>query len=44
MATVLQVAGAAAIVVGLGLVYLPLAFMFGGLFAVLFGIAIERLK
>jgi hypothetical protein len=44
MATGLQVAGAAAIVLGLGLVWLPLAFIFGGLFAVLFGLAIERQK
>jgi hypothetical protein len=44
MATALQVAGAAAIVFGLGLVWMPLAFVFGGLFAVLFGLAIERQK
>ena len=44
MATALQVAGAATIVIGLGLVWLPLAFIFGGFFAVLFGLAIERQK
>lgn len=44
MATALQVAGAAAIVFGLGIVWLPLGFIFGGLFALMFGLAIERQK
>jgi hypothetical protein len=44
MALALQVAGAAAIVFGLGLVWLPLAFIVGGVLAVLFGLAIERQK
>lgn len=44
MATALQVAGAAAIVVGLGLIWLPLAFIAGGVFALMFGLAIERQK
>lgn len=44
MATALQVAGAAAIVFGLGIVWLPLGFISGGLFALMFGLAIERQK
>lgn len=44
MATALQVAGAAAVVVGLGLIWLPLAFIAGGVFAIMFGLAIERQK
>jgi len=44
MATALQVAGAEAIVFGLGVIWLPLGFIFGGIFAVLFGLAIERQK
>ena len=44
MATALQVAGAAAIVIGLGVIWLPLGFIFGGLFALMFGVAIERQK
>lgn len=44
MATALQVAGAAAIVVGLGLIWIPLAFIAGGVFALMFGLAIERQK
>lgn len=44
MALALQTAGAAAIVIGLGLVWLPLGFIGGGIFALLFGIAIERQK
>ena len=44
MATALQVSGAAAIVFGLGVIWLPLGFIFGGIFAVLFGLAIERQK
>ena len=44
MATALQVAGAAAIVFGLGIVSIPLAIIIGGIFAVLFGLAIERQK
>jgi hypothetical protein len=44
MATALQVAGAAAIVVGLGLIWIPLGFIAGGVFALMFGLAIERQK
>ena len=44
MSTALQVAGAAAIVIGLGVIWLPLGFIFGGLFALMFGVAIERQK
>jgi len=44
MATALQIAGAASVVIGLGLIWLPLAFITGGVFALLFGLAIERQK
>lgn len=44
MATALQIAGAASVVLGLGLIWLPLGFISGGLFALLFGLALERQK
>lgn len=44
MATALQIAGAASVVIGLGLIWLPLGFISGGLFALMFGLAIERQK
>jgi hypothetical protein len=44
MATALQIAGAASVVIGLGMVWLPLGFICAGTFALLFGIAIERQK
>ena len=44
MATTLQIAGAASVVIGLGLIWLPLGFISGGLFALMFGLAIERQK
>jgi hypothetical protein len=44
MATALQVAGAAAVAVGFGVIWLPLGLIFAGVFALAFGIAIERLK
>lgn len=44
MATALQIAGAAGVVIGLGLIFLPLGFISGGVFALMFGLAIERQK
>lgn len=44
MATALQIAGAASVVIGLGIVWLPLGFISGGVFAIMFGLAIERQK
>jgi hypothetical protein len=44
MATALQIAGAASVAIGFGFIWLPLGLIFGGLFALAFGIAIERLK
>lgn len=44
MATALQIAGAASVVIGLGLIWLPLGFIAGGLFALMFGLALERQK
>jgi hypothetical protein len=44
MATALQVAGAAAITVGIAIVWLPLGVVTGGIFALLFGLALERQK
>lgn len=44
MATALQVAGAAAITIGIGIVWLPLGVITGGVFALMFGLAIERQK
>ena len=44
MATAFQVAGAAAVAIGFALIWLPLGLIVGGVFAVTFGIAIERQK
>jgi len=38
----LQIAGAALISLGVGLIYLPIGIMALGVFAVLFGLALER--
>lgn len=42
MATIIQVAGAATITLGVALISLPVALIVGGIFAVLFGLALER--
>lgn len=44
MAIIAQVLGATAIAVGAGLIYLPAGVIIAGVFAVLFGIAVERIK
>jgi len=42
MATALQAIGATAIAVGAGIIYLPAGIIIGGLFAVAFGITLEK--
>jgi hypothetical protein len=42
MATSLQVAGAAAVTLGVGLIYIPAGLIVGGILLVLFGLAAER--
>lgn len=42
MGTLLQVAGAVALVVGIGLLSVPAAVVVGGLVVMLFGVAMER--
>jgi hypothetical protein len=42
LATVLQVSGACAICLGAGVIFLPGGIMLAGIFAVLFGLALER--
>lgn len=42
VALISQVAGSAAIAVGVGLVFVPAGVVVAGVFAVLFGIALER--
>ena len=42
MATVLQIVGAATFAVGLGLIWLPLGIIAGGVMTTLFGLALER--
>jgi len=42
MATVLQAVGAVAISVGLGMMWLPLGVVAGGILTILFGLAWER--
>ena len=44
MATVLQISGAALITLGVGLFLVPAGLIVGGLFALMFGVAIERRK
>lgn len=44
MATALQLAGAASMVIGVGLIWMPLGFIAGGAFALMFGLALERQK
>jgi len=39
---VTQVAGAIAVSVGVGLIFIPAGIIVGGLFSILFGIALER--
>lgn len=41
-ATVLQVSGAVLICTGAGMLFLPAGIMLAGIFAVLFGLALER--
>lgn len=42
MGTLLQVAGAVALVVGIGLLSVPVAVIVGGVVVMLFGVAMER--
>lgn len=42
MATILQIAGAALVTIGVALVYLPAGFIVGGAATILFGLALER--
>lgn len=42
MAAILQIAGASLITLGVGLMFVPAGLIIGGVFAVLFGLAIER--
>ena len=42
MATSLQIAGALAVTLGVGLMFIPAGLIVGGLFLVLFGLAAER--
>jgi hypothetical protein len=44
MAILAQVLGATAIAVGAGLIYPPVGVIIAGVFAILFGIAFERIK
>ena len=44
MATILQVVGAATITLGISLIWLPAGIIVGGVFALLFGLALERQK
>lgn len=44
LATLLQVAGAATITIGVSLIWLPAGVIIGGIFALLFGLALERQK
>lgn len=44
LATLLQILGAAAITLGISLIFLPAGVIVGGIFSLLFGLAIERLK
>jgi hypothetical protein len=42
VATIAQIAGAIAISVGVGFIFIPAGIIFAGIFSILFGIAIER--
>jgi hypothetical protein len=42
LVTALQVAGAIAISLGVGLIFIPAGIIIGGVFSILFGIALER--
>jgi hypothetical protein len=42
MATILQVIGAAAISIGAALMFIPAGVIIAGIFAVMFGLAMER--
>lgn len=44
IANVLQIGGAVAISLGFGLMWLPLGFVSAGIFAVVFGLALERIN
>lgn len=44
MATILQAVGATVITIGVGLIYLPAGLIVGGLSAVVFGVAMERIN
>jgi hypothetical protein len=42
VATITQVAGATAVAVGVGVMFIPAGIIIGGVFAILFGLALER--
>ena len=42
IATAIQLAGAALMIYGVAIIYLPGAILLGGLFSILFGVALER--
>ena len=42
VAVVTQVAGAIAVSIGIGLIFIPAGIIVGGIFSILFGIALER--
>lgn len=42
VAVVSQVAGATAVSIGIGLMFIPAGIIVGGIFSILFGIALER--
>lgn len=42
MSTILQAVGATVITIGVGLIFLPAGLITGGIFIVLFGLALER--
>jgi hypothetical protein len=44
LATLLQVIGATTITIGVGLIWIPAGVIIGGIFALLFGLALERQK
>lgn len=42
IATASQIAGALAVSIGVGMVFIPAGVVIGGVFAILFGLALER--
>lgn len=42
MSTILQAVGATAITIGIGIIFVPAGLIAGGIFTVLFGLALER--